>query len=76
MPPAVIGALTSCALATLLEADYKTSRLNWITVGGMLGIGCHTEQVSLKVFIAFVLGFAMAFAAGWYFIEILPHSGR
>jgi hypothetical protein len=32
--------------------------------------------VSLKVFMAFVLGFALAFAAGWYFIEILPHSGR
>jgi len=26
---------------------------------------------------AFVLGFALAFAAGWYFIEVLPHySGR
>ena len=39
-------------------------------------LGGHTEQVSLKVIITFVLGFALAFAAGWYFIEISPHSGR
>jgi hypothetical protein len=31
--------------------------------------------VSLKVIIRFVVGFALAFAAGWYFIEILPHAG-
>jgi len=30
--------------------------------------------VSLKVIITFLLGFALAFAAGWYFLEILPHS--
>jgi hypothetical protein len=32
--------------------------------------------VSLKIIIAFVVGFALTFAAGWYFGEILPHSGR
>jgi hypothetical protein len=31
--------------------------------------------MSLKLFMAFVLGFALAFAAGWYFLEILPHLG-
>jgi hypothetical protein len=31
--------------------------------------------VSLKVIITFVLGFALAFGAGWYFIEILPIQG-
>jgi hypothetical protein len=49
------------------ELDYRL---------GIAGSWGHTEQVSLKVFITFVLGFALAFAAGWYFIEILPHSGR
>jgi hypothetical protein len=50
-------------------------------------LGCHrlfweqitrpTEQVSLKVFMAFLMGFALAFAAGLYFIEILAqHSGQ
>jgi len=43
------------------------------TVAGNWG---HTEPVSPKVIITFVLGFALAFAAGWYFIEISPHSGR
>jgi hypothetical protein len=32
--------------------------------------------VSLKVIITIVLGFALAFAAGWYFVEISPHSER
>ena len=41
----------------------------------MLEIGGHTEQVSLKLFMAFVVGFAVAFAAGLYFMEILPYSG-
>ena len=36
----------------------------------------HTEQVSLKVIITFILGFALDFAAGWYLGASLPHSGR
>ena len=40
------------------------------------GIWSHKEQVSLKVIITFVLGFALAFAAGWYLSASLPHSGR
>jgi hypothetical protein len=76
LPSPAIGAFACCALASLVEADYKTSVLNWNTVWGMLEIGGHTEQVSVKLFMAFVLAFALAFAAGLYFVEILPHSGR
>jgi hypothetical protein len=43
---------------------------------GDAGNWSHTEQVSLKVIITFVLGFALAFAAGWYLSASLPHSGQ
>jgi hypothetical protein len=35
---------------------------------GTAGNWGHTEPVSPRVIITFVLGFALAFAVGWYFI--------
>jgi hypothetical protein len=42
----------------------------------MLGIRSHIEQVSLKAIFAFILGFALVFAAGWYLSASMAHSGR
>jgi hypothetical protein len=53
----------------------QDQRADWNTVWGMLGKWGHTEQVSLRVIITFILGFALAFAAGWYLGASLPHSG-